>query len=185
MTSLRVLLEALTFAIFLRPSLYWVPNSLPFLKLGVTEFDPEFSVRRPVPLCMTLFAEQLERLQAMNVVRQRNAGRLRQILESMPQFDVPRLAEGNHPNYVRLPVLAADRATRDRAVAALVAQGIGATAFYPGGLCDIPGIEKHLAPDAGHCKGAEEIAERLFTLPTHAYVEDRDLKSMAAILERV
>jgi perosamine synthetase len=33
-------------SIFLRPPLYWIPNSFPFLKLGTTEFAPSFPTTR-------------------------------------------------------------------------------------------------------------------------------------------
>src|SRR5262249_8637740 len=38
-----LLLQLVAYATFLRPPLYWIPNSLPFLKLGITEFAPGFS----------------------------------------------------------------------------------------------------------------------------------------------
>ncbi len=40
--ELKAYLGLLGVSVLFRPWLYWIPNGLPFLKLGVTEFEPEF-----------------------------------------------------------------------------------------------------------------------------------------------
>ena len=43
---LKLVFYAMALSVLIHPSLYWMPKSLPFLKLGATLFDPSFPVRR-------------------------------------------------------------------------------------------------------------------------------------------
>jgi hypothetical protein len=44
--SINLLIKTISLSLFLHPSLYWFPNSLPFLKLGKTPYDPHFKMRK-------------------------------------------------------------------------------------------------------------------------------------------
>ena len=177
-----LLLRMFGYSLLLHPRLFWIPNSMPFLKLGITEFDPSFSVGRMHRISAALLKEQLEELDRINQVRRANAKAIAGQLCGSSDFEVPNAGSENRPTFVRLPVVAADRATRDRAVALLRAAGIGASAFYPSAICDIPGIEKHMSESNRHCVQAEQLSRRLFTLPVHAFVEPKDIERMVGIL---
>ncbi len=127
---------------------------------------------------------RLARLKETTAARARKAADLREGLEGVKGFKAPCPPEACSPSYIRFPVLARDRGARDWAVKELKKAGIGASAYYPAAICDIPGIVPHLAPDAAHRPGAEELARRLLTLPVHPMVRDRDLQRMVDILER-
>jgi dTDP-4-amino-4,6-dideoxygalactose transaminase len=183
--SASLLFQMLVYAVFLRPRLYWLPNSLPFLKLGSTEFDPTFPDFRMPALVRELLLRLMDRLEEFNRIRRENASVLAQALECNPSFTLPRPAEGCLPNYVRFPLIARDEATRDRAVRELRAAGIGASPFYPGAICDIEGIGAHMATGDYHCPKAEDLSRRLLTIPTHLYVRERDLHAVTEILGRL
>lgn len=70
---------------------------------------------------------------------------------------------------LRLAMLAPDRRARDAIVAALDAQGLGATAMYGATLERLEGIPASVASQ-GPFPNATELAARLFTLPTHSSV---------------
>jgi dTDP-4-amino-4,6-dideoxygalactose transaminase len=97
-------------------------------------------------------------------------------------LDFPNPGADSDPTFVRFPVVAPDNATRERAVHRFRRAGIGASAFYPSAICDIPGIKAHMAELASHCKQAEMLSERLFTLPVHPFVASQDLEQMVEIL---
>ncbi|MGH9602055.1 MAG: DegT/DnrJ/EryC1/StrS family aminotransferase, partial [Terriglobales bacterium] len=175
-------LENLTITLLLHPRLYWIPNSFPLLKLGVTEFDPAFPLKSMSGFTHALLVRVIEGLADLNRVRNRNA---RQILSSLAQgsgFHSPAPAAGALPIYLRLPLLAANRTLRDHALARLRSAGIGASPYYPGAVCDIPGIEPFLATPGVHFPRAEGVASRILTLPTHPLVEPGDLERMLEIL---
>jgi perosamine synthetase len=177
-----LLIEMLMYCVLLRPSLYWIPNSLPFLKLGVTEYNPEFPAEELHALCRALLPQLLDELPQMNRVRRSNARAITEALAGSPDFESPRLALNTCPTFVRLPLVARDKVTRERAVSRLRQAGIGAGSFYPSAICDIEGIEPHMSVREFHRRGAELLSEKLMTLPVHPFVRPRDLELMVNIL---
>ncbi len=177
-----LLLQMVTYAAFLKPRLYWIPNSLPFLKLGITEFAPNFPTARLANLSGALLAQLMDRLMEINQVRWKNATAMAHGLLGNPHFTVPRPAPDCRPSYIRFPLIAKDEATRNRAMNRLWAKGIGASPFYPSAICDIRGIGSYMAPRDFHRPKAEALSQRLLTLPTHAYVRPQDLDRIVGIL---
>jgi perosamine synthetase len=177
-----LLLEMLVYSLLLRPRLYWIPNSLPFLRLGVTEFNPEFPTAELHSLCKALLPRLLDGLQEINEIRRANARTIAEALAGNPDFDFPRPAPNSHPTYVRLPVVARDNVTRERAVSHLRTAGIGGSSFYPSAICDIAGIEPHMSTRDFHRKHAELLSQRLFTLPINPLVSPEDLRRMVGVL---
>lgn len=182
--EVRIFFLMLAYAILLNPRLYWIPNSMPFLKLGTTEFDPDFHILGLPRLSFGLLTELVGSLPEVNSVRRRNAAALKDALSGGGNFSTPSLAMDSLPTYIRFPVIASDQSTRDLAVARLRTAGIGAGPFYPSAICEIPGIERHMATADFHRSRAEGLARRLFTLPTHPLVRKGDLDRMIAILNK-
>jgi perosamine synthetase len=178
----QMLGKMLSYSVFVHPTLYSIPNAMPFLKLGTTEFDPHFEIGQLHPLTLGLLENLLDELDEINRLRQRNAAAIRNGLRSNDLFAFPMPAFDARPTFVRLPVVAREAATRDAAVSRLRAAGIGATAFYPHAICDIPGIEAHMAKPDFHCSRAEDLSRRLLTLPVHPFVKRRDIDRMAEVL---
>lgn len=183
--SVALLFQMLAYAAFLNPRLYWIPNSIPYLGLGSTEFSPDFPVSRMSSVATGLLARIIGKLGEINAGRVRNAASMSTGLAGHPQLTIPTPLSGSKPVYTRLPVIASDASTRDRAVAQLRAAGIGASPFYPAALCDIQELERHVARGFRHCPAAESLAERLFTLPTHAHVSESDINRTIKILSGV
>lgn len=183
--NLRLFASMLAYSILLNPRLYWIPNSLPFLKLGVTEFMPEFQISRLSAIGHRLLPDLLGDLDELNRIRRRNASVLMEGLKGSGRFSLPASAPDSYAIYTRLPLIADSEETRRRALERLRAAGIGASAFYPSAICDIPGIERHMAWSEFHQPNAESVARRLLTLPTHPLVSSRDLECMAEILRSV
>ena len=177
--------QLLAYAILLNPRLYWIPNSLPFLKLGTTEFDPNFHSFGLPKLAYGLLTELVGSLADVNTTRRRNAAAIAKALEGVGKFSTPGPARNSLPTYIRFPVIARDQATRDMAVTQLRAAGIGAGPFYPSAICDIPGIDAYMARSDFHQPQAEDLARRLFTLPTHPLVTQADIQRMISILNGI
>ena len=179
----RLLLKMVSYSLLLHPRLFWIPNSLPFLKLGTTEFEPSFPVRGMHPLSLALLQRMLSDLDGVNQIRRRNAKTITEALRGCHNFEFPSPGVMSQPTFVRLPILARDQAMRDRAVAQLRNAGIGATAFYPSAICDVPEIEAHMSAPHCHRVGAEQLSRRLLTLPVHPFVKAQDLDRMTEILD--
>ena len=172
----------LGYAAFLDPRLYWIPNSVPFLKLGATEFAPNFPISCMSQLTAALVSQLIGKLKEINAGRERNAISIAQGVAGNAKFTVPKPLCGSRPIYTRLPIIASHGRVRDQAMARLRAAGIGATSSYPTAICDIPGLERFASSEFHHCPRAESLARRLFTLPTHAFVSQQDISRMVEVL---
>jgi dTDP-4-amino-4,6-dideoxygalactose transaminase len=89
------------------------------------------------------------------------------------------------PVYLRLPLLARDRAHRDQAIAAFRKTGVTASIMYPSTIERIDGITEHVRYDSNRFPGAESVVDQLLTLPTHGYVTPKDVERMAKTLREL
>ena len=182
--ELEIFLKNVLNSVFLSPRLYSIPNSMKFLKLGVTEFDPTFPVCRISKIAQMLFLQTAGSLPDLVRSRTANANDLLTAVHQIPRFSTPVPSVRCRPGFVRFPLLAREQAQRDQAVRDLWRAGIGATPFYPSAICDIAGIDAHMAVADFHRPGAEEISRRLLTLPTHSFVHASHIQRIASTLAR-
>ncbi|MEW5803962.1 MAG: DegT/DnrJ/EryC1/StrS family aminotransferase [bacterium] len=76
--------KAMALACFLRPSLYWLPDHLPFLKLGQTEFSTGFSLKRMSGFQCGLMRRWRRKMIHMNQARLERARLYQRLIRSMP-----------------------------------------------------------------------------------------------------
>lgn len=181
-SEMVTVLKILLMSQFVKPRLFWLPASLPFLKLGETVFDANFAVGRLARFQKHLTESVYPHLDDYNDARRRNAMSLARAIDDLPRYSVAGYNGNECPAYLRLPVLAENRFMRDRILAALNAAGVTASIMYPSTIGGIPGIEPHLASPPDSYPGAQQVVDRLFTLPTHPYVTSRDVERMTTIL---
>lgn len=184
-SQLSTLGRLVAYSAMLRPEVYWLPSSLPFLGIGETVFDPGFCQSRLGDIEGRLGRLLLDRVDVLNSVRSSTARLFIDGLSSMESLQALGSAGETTLPYLRLPVLLKDRKVRDRALISLRKAGIGASAMYPSTMADIPGIESYLASDERDFPGATAVADRLITLPTHPYVSRSDVYRTVAILREV
>ncbi len=180
--TVAVAAKLLAGALLLHPGLYWLPHSLPLLKLGVTEYNPDFPLGQLCRVSAALLAEMQQKLERVNQIRRTNAKALRAALQDRPSFQLPQPLPDSEPVYIRMPVLAACGEVRQAALARLQAAGLGASGYYPSAVCDIAAAQSHWSAPQCHCPTAESVAQRLITLPTHPLVTVRDREAMIQIL---
>ncbi len=180
-----LLLRAAASSILLNPHLYWLPDRLPFLKLGTTEFNPQFKVARMPRAAAALATELLRNIPKWNDRRREIAAELSAGLAGQSAFCMPQARPDCQSAYMRFPLVASSGALRDAAVQSLRAAGYGASAFYPSAICDIPSIGTYMISPDFHCVQAEKLARTILTLPTHALVSRSDTSSMIKILRNV
>ena len=155
------------YSLLLRPMPYGLVRRLP-LGLGLTPYETDYPIQAYDRALAGLAELQLERLEAINGTRIRNADKLRRVLAGGRNFTPVLPLAGSEPVYARFPVLASADARR-ALIANLEAAGIGATASYPYALIDVPQVRHRLAEDQRETPGAREVATRIVTLPTHGY----------------
>lgn len=171
--SFASLLEIAALAVLVRPTLYWLPASLPFLGLGETRYDTAFSIQRLDGARAGLLRNWRQRLPRLDRARAGHAAAL------MPL--VPSTAGAERIACVRLPIVCKSRAERDRLYAAGRRERLGFSMMYPGAITAIPELRRMLG--GAHCPVAEDLAERLLTIPVHPLVSMADRAAIARLLE--
>lgn len=180
-----VYIKMMMYSMFIRPKLYWIPASLPFLGLGETIYEDDFGISRLSSVQTVAGAVIFESILYFHTLRAENASELANAVLGLGKFEIPGWNAVNCPPYLRLPVLAPSRECRDRAIEQLRSVGIVATKMYPSTLREIPGIDAHLTSNNTSFPGAQKLVDRLFTLPTHPYLTDRDFDNIVAGLRKV
>jgi len=168
-------LQAVFMMVCLRPTLYWIPAGLPFLRLGETFYSQDFPIRKLSRVKAALLKSWRLRLERSNHERaETGAYYQRQVRSTAEQPSDPSLP------YLRFPVLTTSREERDRLYAQSSARGLGLSVMYPTSINRIDAIQERFARSSFPV--AEAIAERLVALPTHAYVSTRDRSNIAELL---
>lgn len=186
--ALRTLMQTaqqLAYALLLRPSLYWMPASLPFLKLGETMYTTEYPVERYSSFLAPLVAAQFRRIDRITAQRAQTARQIQEALAAVPGVRPIRLLPTAQPVYPRVPLLAADPDTRSRLLHALQTEGLGATGSYPHSIAEIPELRPHLSTASSATPVGRRVASTILTLPTHYYVTSRHIAHMGAVAGKI
>jgi len=171
---LKDVLALLLMAIFIRPSLYWIPAALPFLRLGQTLFPTKVPLTRLSGLKAGVLHNWRRRLARSNGIRSETAAYFcRRLHLELPPGP-------SHP-YLRLPVLAATPQEKRRLHALSVARGLGLSVAYPAPVSEIPQLR---AVVNGHrFPHASQVADSLVTIPTHHWLSEKDKRAIADVWE--
>lgn len=184
-SELVLIIKTAALSLFLHPRLYWIPASLPFLGLGETVFNPDFDAGKLSRYQVCLTGVKIDHLRDYNQIRRENSRLLVEGITGLSQFRIPGITGTDYPTYLRLPLLTESRETRDRVIDALGQNGVSASPMYPSSVRRIPDIEEHLASTAEDFPGADTVAEKLVTLPTHPYLKKSDIVRMVATLSEI
>jgi perosamine synthetase len=172
--SLRRVAEMAAVEALIDPRLYWLPAGLPFLGLGETVYSTNFEVARIDKACVGSLKGWLFRLERANRDRQRTC---RAYMRELGGLEI---ASGRDYPLLRFPIVLASAAHRATLLAASTARGLGASPMYPTAVHHIPELKAHL--NGGSYPGADALAARLVTLPTHGFVTSSDRREIAALL---
>ena len=169
-------LESLAFNIATHPRVYGVARRLLGASLGRTQYKPLAALESVSP------GKVIELESALALYRERpgyDAGIWAAACGTWLQGGVAPLTctSGATPGGLRLrmALLARDRRMRDEIVAVLESRGLGATALYGQSMERLDDVPADVA-NQGPFPNSADLAERLFTLPTHSAVTPRDVR---------
>ena len=172
-----LILKAAGLMLLTHPLLFWLPQSLPFLKLGQTLFEPAFPMLRMSSFQAGLMVNWQERLGEMQNSRRSNVNRWIAVLQ----------ANGNRESLFRIrpsmgllrfPISVPNSEKRRFLLKESALSGLGIMAVYPDSINRLPG----LSPPGKTFPVAESFARQLITLPTHKYVTQKDVVQVGRLL---
>lgn len=177
--SLNLFLKAVAFMLFLHPLLFWVPRSIPSLRLGETLFEPHFPIRRMSSFQAGLAKNWRQRLQELHDCRRKNVNRWIAVLERQGTRQ-PHMRDRQMLGLIRFPVRVSDVENRDFVLRQSAEKGLGVMPVYPDAIDGIPALTEHLGvqkfPVAVSC------ARELVTLPTHGYLTQKDVTEVSKLI---
>lgn len=169
------------YSLFSTPYLYWLPQMLPILNLGGTEFESEFTITRGLGVAASLASVMTENIEEEKNVRQENAKWYSDHLRDVCAGEGPDVCECT---CLRYPLLIFDAAKRTKILDRLVSKGTGATGSYPTPLNELPGL-KDVLKDNTRYENAGIMSESIITLPVHSRVTERDRENIVNIIKQV
>lgn len=177
--QIGLMAKAAALMTLIHPWLFWLPRSLPFLRLGETLYEPQFPMRAMCALQAGLARNWQSRLTGLRADRREKAQRWAGVLERLG-VPMTRFQRGTRPALLRFPLRIADAAARDRLLREAARRGLGVMPAYPASIDAIPALRGTLEPRefpvAGRC------ARELVTLPTHQLVANGDFIALEALL---
>jgi perosamine synthetase len=170
--GVATLIQAMVLMMLLRPSLYWLPASLPFLRLGETVYSTDFSVARMAGASAGLLRRWQARAAEANGLRMKWAESIIERVPGLRRLSAP---------CIRLPIVCASPQERDRLVSDGNRAGLGFSVMYPSALNAVPELIEKLAPRS--FPNAERLAQCLLTVPIHPFVSANDTRQIARLLQ--
>lgn len=169
-------IKGVILSIFIRPSFYWFPAGLKFLKLGETFFHADFPVKRLSGLQAGFLRDWRERLELSNDLRNKNGGyfKSRLKIEKGP-------ASIDGVPFLRLPLLTGSEIERERLHALSQKKGLGLSTMYPTPVNEIKEIRNLFGGKS--FPAAKSISERLITLPTHSLLRGSDKEAICNLFK--
>jgi dTDP-4-amino-4,6-dideoxygalactose transaminase len=162
--SVRDLLLLVAQWLFGRPSLYWVPASFPFLGLGETVYRPSHPVGGISALAAGVLGQTRPLARQEALVRRETAIRIQAALSAFTHFRPP---EGWVAGWLRYPLVLQRTA---EVTASRYYRSRGVTRGYPGSIAELPGFGARRINAQDEFGGADELVDRLITIPSHRYV---------------
>ena len=176
-----LILKVLLYSIFLHPRLYWIPQHLPFLKLGETIFNLDFKMKQIDAFTSALGIVMIEHTAELTMVRAKNENLIFQKLSCFRNYF---LTNGQNTSHlVRFPLLMKNRKQKESVLHELKRRGVGATGMYPAPLNLFKDTKKYFNGNDDY-KNAHAFSERILTFPLHEYVTEKDVDKIKNTLEK-
>lgn len=162
-----------------RPSLYGIPASLPFLGLGETVFKEPGEPRAMLAAAARVLQHTLTGLDMAIANRRRHAARLREAQSAYAPDTMVPIDDAARPGWLRMPFLVSSARLVDRERAGR----LGILPSYPSTLGALESLRRNLISIVP-MEGAATLVERMWTLPTHGSLAERDLVALERWIQR-
>jgi dTDP-4-amino-4,6-dideoxygalactose transaminase len=178
--GLKPLIGATAQWLLASPTMYAIPASLPFLRLGQTIYREPTSPMGITHSAAGALARNWVISEAESVTRRINADRISKNVADSDYADLFETPAQSTPGYLRLPVIALGG--EGSPLATRQARSLGVMPGYPTTLADLPRFTQRCRNRAEDITGARTLAAQLFTLPTHSRLSPSDMDRLNSLL---
>lgn len=174
--SLRALVVQAATKMLSAPSLYALPANMPWLKLGETVFHAAPEPHAASLATLALLPLVLRDLKPVATLRHQVGQWYREQLADSPHVLASVVPAGCDDGCLRFPIFL----RRDEA-GPLARDGVAQ--FYPRSLAEYPELASFVNNTTLQMRGAEFLAARLHTLPTHSLLTDEDRRRVVSAVQ--
>jgi len=169
-------LKARSYNAMISPSVYWLPQAMPFLHLGETRYHTLSDIEAMDHVRVELLAANISHYQDDTETIHRCVS-ISNILDAVDQvINLPQACGmKSKRRLLRYPLLL-EAGSRNRIYQQLKQAGLGVSTMYPDSLPGIDGLN-HLFEKKDFPQ-ARAFAASLITLPTHANVSNKDIEKV-------
>ena len=179
---IKILLQAMVLMLFQRPSLFWFPKSLPFLRVGDTIYDPNFKIRRMSAVQAGLANNWNTKLSGFERARRAAAKQWKDNLGSAVMFPFSS-KNGQEPTYIRFPVRIRRLEIWRRILNKSENAGLGIMLTYPDAINRIPEFRDQFGNQ--DFPTAQSLAREILTIPVHPLLTNRDKKKIVLFISPI
>ncbi|MBS7615107.1 DegT/DnrJ/EryC1/StrS family aminotransferase [Candidatus Bathyarchaeota archaeon] len=141
---------------------------------------------RMTEIAAVIGLNQLKKFDEFLTLRKQNAKVLTEGINRIGGFTPQKPGEGvehSYSYYTVLMDLEQFKCSRDEFVKALKAENIGCMVYYPIPLSKQPALKQY--GSKARCPVAEDVTERVFSIPVHPSLSEEDLKKILEAMEKV
>lgn len=178
-------MRIVAYNVFLSPYLYSFVSTLPFLKIGETQFNQLTSINHAKMHLISTLPANIASHQRRGQALQDSITKMITELRSDAIVNLAQACCGdNLPQLLRYPVLVLRSKLRQKIFKRLRRAGLGVSRMYPTPLTSIRGLEVILKSQ-GSFPNAENFSKMILTLPTHCRLKNRDAAKIRRIVEEL
>jgi dTDP-4-amino-4,6-dideoxygalactose transaminase len=178
-TVIKLLVNAIALSFLIYPALFWIPRLLPFLQLGVTNYDPAFTLHAYTGFQAGLSFQWKKKLTEFLSLRTKKALFYQNELMNSKKVSLI-VTTRNTEAYpcTRFPVIIHNENNIGKIILKSDSLGLGISKAYPSSVDCI----KELSSDYLPCINAQQICRKLVTLPCHPLVRDTDARNIVDLI---
>jgi len=182
--NLSYIIKLIAFSIFYNPSLYWIPKKIPFLNIGKTKYEINYTISTINKYCLNAIDIIIPKYSDIKINRDFIAKKYLLKLTEINNNNIITPSIGyKYSSLLRFPIIYKDKIKRKEILIKLEKQGLGATGMYPIPLNEIKELRKY-GGESSKYKNGKYISERIITLPINDHVKRKTIEKICAIISK-
>lgn len=179
--SIRILIENIVLSLLINPWLFWLPKSIPFLKLGETIFDTHFIIKRFSGVQAGFARNWIKKIEKLNNNRNIRILQYKSMLSDCNTHLLSDSFDINQLTSIRFPLLLNNHEKRAKLFDLSEKFGLGIAKTYPDTINNLEIVKDENAT----CPNAATLVKQLVTLPCHPLVTQKDIINIVQLIKHI
>lgn len=169
--KLKLILLAVALIIFQRPSLFWFPKMIPFLRIGDTIYDPKFKIYNLTSFQAGIarrWKTKLASFTESRIISSQEWSKLKSLRLLCEKIS----NNGNVINFIRYPMKLKNNLLWHHLLQLSESKGLGIMHTYPDSIKEIKELKNKF--EGQDYPFAQQLCQQLLTLPVHPLLNEKD-----------